>query len=487
MLEGAVTPGTQVGSYRIGRELGRGGMGAVFEAVHLETNEAVAVKFLTDERRNADPAVFARFVREARATSTLATSHVAKVLTTGVAEGGVPYLVMELLHGSDLEKMVRERGPLPIPEAMAYVIEACAGIADAHANGILHRDLKPANLFHARIAGGSAVIKVLDFGLAKYARELDAAATASQLVFGTPQYASPEQLTSTTNVDARADVWSLGAIAFELVTGRPAFPGPSVAHVIAKVMNDAPERLCHVRLDAPPELEAVIMRALEKDRSKRYGSVTELARALAPFAPREYVPLVAALPLADLAVTPRSRLADPTLPQVVAAPAPAVPGPPTLAAVGNAGAPVFDEPGVAWNAKARSTPPARPKKSMQTVVFVAGGIACVGLGLAVARIEATRARSAAKPTDAIVLTSASTAPVASVAPPAVPPPAEDSTATAPSDVPAAASSSAKSTVGRAHGSAPTARPAKPPGNAAVPPNPFPASNASSKPDPFERW
>jgi eukaryotic-like serine/threonine-protein kinase len=278
------------GRYRVSRVLGVGGMGIVVAAEHLELRQRVALKFLLPAAANNAMAA-ERFAREARVAVQIRSEHVARVLDVGRLEGGAPYMVMEYLDGQDLGDTVKARGPLPVNEATDYLLQACEAIAEAHALGIVHRDLKPANLFLARRADGSALVKVLDFGISKWAPSDDAAPalTATTAVMGSPLYMSPEQIRSSKRVDARSDVWSLGIILHELLTGRHAFEADTMPALCVQIVNDPPPPLRSHRPDAPAELERVVLQCLEKDLVRRFQNVAELARALRPFAPQSHL------------------------------------------------------------------------------------------------------------------------------------------------------------------------------------------------------
>jgi serine/threonine-protein kinase len=281
-----VQPGEVLaGKFKVERILGAGGMGVVVSAMHLELDERVAVKFLLPQSIQG-PEAAARFVREARNAVKIKGEHVARIIDVGRLENGAPYMVMEYLEGNDLSVQLA-KGPLSIEDAVDYVVQACDAMAEAHALNIVHRDLKPANLFLTKRSDGSAVIKVLDFGISKaqVPDTKDAGLTKTSAVMGSPYYMSPEQMKSSRDVDSRTDVWSLGVILFELLAGRPPFQGETLPELLSAIMLDTPPLLNTLRLDAPPELAAVLTRALQKDRTQRYRSVGELAAALAPFAP----------------------------------------------------------------------------------------------------------------------------------------------------------------------------------------------------------
>jgi eukaryotic-like serine/threonine-protein kinase len=282
-------PGEIVGGkYEIEHVLGAGGMGAVVAARHKTLGQKVAIKFLLPRMTRTDGA-HERFLREARASVGIVSQHVARVLDVGTLEkNGAPYIVMEHLEGSDLKQILSERERLDPEVATDWVIQACEAIAEAHQLGIVHRDLKPANLFVARHADGSPLIKVLDFGISKASTgnpDSIPDLTKTDTMLGSPAYMSPEQVKSPKEVDLRTDVWALGVILYEALSGQLPFDAETVPSLSAKICMDSPASLAKLAPKAPPELVRVIERCLEKDPAKRYAGVTELARALLPFAP----------------------------------------------------------------------------------------------------------------------------------------------------------------------------------------------------------
>ncbi|HEY1957464.1 MAG TPA: protein kinase [Polyangiaceae bacterium] len=276
------------GKYRIDRVIGEGGMGIVYEAFHLRLRQRVAIKVLRPDIC-AHPEFVARFEREARAAATLDSPHVAKVLDVDTSADGLTYMVIEFLEGNDLAEELTRRGRFPIQEAVAYLMEACVPIAQAHAVGIIHRDLKPSNLFLAK-KGSERILKLLDFGISKVLTDADAKSTSS-LALGTPHYMSPEHVRNASDVDRRSDIWSLGVILYELLTGTEPFQGEP-AQIIAAIVTEPVPSPRASRSDVPPELEAVIIRAMQKNPRDRFPDVRAFARALVPFAPE--VELVAA-------------------------------------------------------------------------------------------------------------------------------------------------------------------------------------------------
>jgi eukaryotic-like serine/threonine-protein kinase len=278
--------------YRVESLVGRGGMGVVVCARHVQLGQTVAIKLLTlppDEERR-DEAI-ARFLQEAKAAARLQNDHVVKIYDVGQLDNGLPFMVMELLSGSDLGSMLDDRGPLPEAEAVDYVLQACAGVAEAHQMGIVHRDLKPSNLFVTRRSDGLPLLKVLDFGISKQltdpaSGEVQPTFTNTRTLMGSPSYMSPEQIRDARRVDARADIWALGIILQELLTNAPVFHGESFPGVCAAIVADAPMPVRTLRPDVSQRLEAIIERCLEKDVRRRYQSIAELASDLTPLGSR---------------------------------------------------------------------------------------------------------------------------------------------------------------------------------------------------------
>jgi serine/threonine-protein kinase len=291
MLDIGVRAGDLVaGKYKVERVLGVGGMGVVVVAHHVALDTKVAIKFLLADMLSNQEAV-ARFAREARAAVKITSEHVARVMDVGTLDTGAPYMVMEYLDGGDLAAWLEQRGPLPVDQAVAFVLQACVAVAEAHGLGIVHRDIKPSNLFCIRRPDGQLSIKVLDFGISKVssaARASDSArrsVTKTATVMGTPAYMAPEQVKSAKDVDVRADIWALGVVLFELLTGRVPFDGDAAMEIAIKVVTESPLSVRLLRPDISPELESVILTCLEKDRKDRFPNVAELALALAEFAP----------------------------------------------------------------------------------------------------------------------------------------------------------------------------------------------------------
>jgi eukaryotic-like serine/threonine-protein kinase len=268
------------GKYRVDRVIGRGGMGVVVAATHVHLQQPVALKFLLPDLVH-QPGIIERFVREARASAQLRSEHVCRVADVGTFESGAPYIVMELLEGSDLASLLEAHGPMPVQRAADHVLQACIGIAEAHALGIVHRDLKPANLFLTSRPDGTPLIKVLDFGIAKAQGEQGASLTQTSAMLGSPRYMSPEQLRSPRDVDVRSDIWAIGVILYELVSGRPPFTGETLTEIALRIAMDPPAPLIG-RL--PHGFDLLVNRCLEKDPAQRYPDLANLAHALAVYA-----------------------------------------------------------------------------------------------------------------------------------------------------------------------------------------------------------
>lgn len=284
MSTAPVKPGDVIADkFLIERILGAGGMGVVVVARHVHLDQRVAIKFLLPAVAKSPEAV-ARFAREARAAAKIQSEHVARVLDVATHDG-TPYMVMEYLEGQDLESTLQELGTLPIDKAIDYVLQALEALAEAHVAGIVHRDLKPANIFLARRADGSSIVKILDFGISKLSGGSDPQITTTSAQMGSPLYMSPEQLRRTKDVDARADIWSLGVILQELIVGEAPFMSETLPEIIAMILSEPPLSMRLRRPDVPSQLEAVIRRCLEKRPGDRYPNVAALAVALQPFAP----------------------------------------------------------------------------------------------------------------------------------------------------------------------------------------------------------
>ena len=466
---------TIAGKFRIERVLGTGGMGIVLEAINIQLDQRVALKFLRQDIERSS-AVVARFEREIRSAVKLRSEHVARVSDVGTHADYGPFMVMELLEGSTLAALVGT-GPLPFHRAAEYVIHACEGLAEAHVLGIVHQDVKPANLFLVQGNDGRPLLKVLDFGISKATlgepRSIETATTGrSGSNMGTPHYLSPEQLRASRDVDLRADVWALGCVLFELVTGTKAFEAKRFTELVAKILEE-PRSAVPADLEVPAGLVEVIDRCLEKERERRYANSAELALALLPFARRR------AHSVASHAV---AHVADGGLDPHLAMPS-SMPPRPSDGIDTLESSPSLRAPGVA---KVSLTDSYEPSASPKRPVLLIAVLACIALGALALLLMRHRGEPAAP---AVATPVPSVAPMASPAAPtpsaipieappvtalATPPPASASasaSASAPEPEPAVFSASTPSHVGGRY--VPTRRsapPGAPPRLAPAPPD-----------------
>ncbi len=271
------------GKYRLERVLGEGGMGVVYAALHVDLQKRVAIKIMRDELTSQSELV-ERMLGEARTVARLRSEHVAQVIDVGRLSSGAPFIVMEYLAGCDLGTKLADGEPLPTELTVAYVLQTCEAVAEAHAAGIVHRDIKPENLFLSARTDGEPIIKVLDFGISRSVKSGERE-PMDTLIAGSPDYMSPEAMRPETRVAPATDIWSLGAVLYEMVTGRRPFEAATVAETCARVLASEPTLPSALSPSVPAGLERVILRCLSKRASERFASVVELAAALAPFGP----------------------------------------------------------------------------------------------------------------------------------------------------------------------------------------------------------
>jgi len=302
------------GKYRIERLLGEGGMGAVYEAVHVHTNRRIALKVILGDASRHSPDVIARFVREAKAAGAIDTQHIVQVLDFGVdGQLGVPYLAMEFLAGEDLDHVMERLGPLSPDLATRIVAQACIGLQKAHDAGVVHRDIKPANLYLARRDGGEIIVKILDFGIAKVKLDHLGSSENQQLtrtgsVLGSPRYMSPEQAKGLRSIDQRTDIWSLGAVLYQALCGRtPHHDMETLGQLIIAICSELPAPVQDFAPWVPPELAAVARGALTMDVERRFQSANALLDALKALQPGGFA--LHESMLAPLAPPERTRLA----------------------------------------------------------------------------------------------------------------------------------------------------------------------------------
>jgi eukaryotic-like serine/threonine-protein kinase len=276
--------------YRLVREIAQGGMAVVFEAVHVRLRQRVALKVLLPDV--GDREATRRFELEARVSASLQNPNVVHVVDVDRTESGLPFMAMELLVGRDLQSELDTHKKLPVHLAVDIAMQVCDGMAEAHGRGVVHRDLKPPNVFLCELGPtvDRRLVKVLDFGISKV--ESAKKHTTRFDVFGTPYYMSPEHVRSAAEVDARSDIWSLGVLLFEMLTGRLPFEGTQTG-VMVSIAQDPPTRPTAIVPELPPSLEAIVLRCLAKNPWERFSTMEELRAALAPFGPPE--PMAAVL------------------------------------------------------------------------------------------------------------------------------------------------------------------------------------------------
>lgn len=276
------------GKYELVRLLGQGGMGSVYEARHTGLERRFAIKFLLPEFV-ANHEVLRRFSNEAKAAGRLEHPNVGAVTDLGRAPDGSPFLVLEFLRGMDCARLLKKSGPLTVSRACNIVYQACLGLDAAHMAGIVHRDVKPENLFVTDAGDGTDLVKVLDFGIAKLRLPDASAVTGSGASMGTFFYMSPEQIRDAGKVDQRTDIWALGVVLYELLTGKKPFDGADALQVIYRIVNENPEPVDRLRDGLPGQLVKIIQRAMNKSHDERFESAPALADAIAPFTGRQSV------------------------------------------------------------------------------------------------------------------------------------------------------------------------------------------------------
>ncbi len=282
-LEATTTwrPGQRLGQrYRLEALLGSGAMGAVFAASDELLGRRVAVK-LPWGLGEVRAAMGERLTHEARLAAQLKGDHIVQLLDIGRLDDGTPFVVLELLEGETLREHLAREGVLPVRHAATIVIEACSALAEVHALDMVHRDVKPENLFLARRVDGSPTVKLIDFGSSTYTVGSDVARPPCSA--GTPLYMAPEQFVSPDRCDARVDMWALGAVLYQLLTGVPPFDGESVGEVMQLVLSTRPVPPRRRRASIPPEVEQVVLRCLAADPADRFEDVAALAQTLAPY------------------------------------------------------------------------------------------------------------------------------------------------------------------------------------------------------------
>lgn len=274
-----LAPGdTILGKYRVERVIGQGGMGMVVAARHMSLGELFAIKLMLNIEGVTGQQAFDRFLREARICASLKGEHVVKVQDVGELEDGRPYMVMEYLEGQNLGSFLDKKGPMSMQNAAAVILQACDALAEAHRLGIVHRDIKPPNMFLTRTPNGKIRLKLLDFGISKRFGAETKVLTNTGAMMGSPLYMSPEQLTDARAVGPQTDIWAMGVVLYELVTGKVPFDGEMIFQVIQEILNKKPQLPSEHRPSLPLEVDKIVERALRKDPAQRYATIEEFAR-----------------------------------------------------------------------------------------------------------------------------------------------------------------------------------------------------------------
>ncbi|MDD5309900.1 MAG: protein kinase [Deltaproteobacteria bacterium] len=269
--------------YRVTRLLGEGGMGSVYEAEHVFLTRKIAIKVMNPEFMDNREAVV-RFFQEAQAASAIGHPNIVEIFDVGREEDGTAFIVMELLRGKCLDRVIEESAPLPPGHAVAIALQVLSALQAAHAKGIVHRDMKPENIFLVIDDKGRENAKILDFGVAKIlSQEKDAGLTQAGTVLGTPRYMSPEQARGEKNLDGRSDIWAVGVILYEMLSGQLPYSGDSYNEILGGILLKEPAPLNQIAPRTPPGLVAIVGKAMAKDLTRRYASTVEMIRDLMAF------------------------------------------------------------------------------------------------------------------------------------------------------------------------------------------------------------
>jgi serine/threonine protein kinase len=364
-------------TYRLERLIGKGGMGAVFEASHARLSRRFAIKVLLGDSTFSQPEAKGRFQREAEVTSRLRHPNIVETIDFNTTADGVPYIVMELLEGEDLEARLKRINHLPCAKVSAIIAQAASALQVAHDQEIIHRDLKPSNIFLCRTEEDpeADAVKIVDFGLSKILG-VPSALTRTHQVMGSAWYMSPEQVEGeTAAIGPKTDQFALGAIAYEMLTGRPPFYSKSVPTVLSMVLSSDPPVMSSLGAEVPPTMERAVIRALSKAHRDRFETVAGLAQAMSGAATLDPAdaslsrPFDATLPLPEL---PQRVQTDPNARTVVQGEA----GPPPVVRVGSRGPELKPAPASA-STSASDSAPAPPPKRRSAAILIAGGLAAV--------------------------------------------------------------------------------------------------------------
>lgn len=294
------------GKYRLGRIIGEGGMGAVYEARHVGLNSPVAIKLLNEVFAHDKNAV-SRFRREARAAAAIKHPNVVSVTDTGTDEAGVPFLVMELLRGESLSSLLRRHRTLSPNAAASIAMQILAGLAAAHRQGVIHRDLKPGNVLVEEVADGQFATKILDFGVSKFFSDHSQLVTVTGAVVGTPRFMSPEQARGEAEIDGRADLYAVGILLYRMVVGQLPFLAKTQEELFNEILNRDPPRPRDVNPSVPAKLEQIIVKAMTRPREQRYATAEEFLVALQHACPDALTPSMLEQPTRSETLPRRTR------------------------------------------------------------------------------------------------------------------------------------------------------------------------------------
>jgi serine/threonine-protein kinase len=282
-----------LGRYRIVQKLGEGGMGAVYEGQHELIGKRLAIKCLHAQFAT-NPEIVERFYREAQSATAVGNEHIIEVTDVGTFDDGAPFIVMEFLEGIELAKLIEQEGSLSISRLVHIVTQVCGALSAAHARGIVHRDMKPENIYLIRRGADSDFVKVLDFGVSKVRDASDSmgahALTRTGMAIGTPYYMPPEQAQGVRDLDHRADIYAVGVILYQGLTGHLPFDAESYPALLLKIVSERPAPLRVFRNDLPEALESLVLKAMARDRSDRFQTTQELADALQRFSVLQTMP-----------------------------------------------------------------------------------------------------------------------------------------------------------------------------------------------------
>jgi serine/threonine-protein kinase len=391
-----------LGRYRIVRKLGEGGMGAVYEGHHELIGKRIAIKCLHPQFVS-NREVVERFYREANAATAVGNEHIIEVTDLGTFDDGAPFIVMEYLDGIEFAKLIQKEGALSIARLVHIVTQVCSALSAAHARGIVHRDMKPENIYLVRRGDDVDFVKVLDFGISKVRESNDALGaglTKTGAAMGTPYYMSPEQAQAARDLDHRADIYAVGVIMYEALTGHLPFDADSYPALLLKIMSERPAPLRVFRNDVPDSMEQIVLKAMARDRAERFQTIESLAAALHPFRTMNTLPPGSTVPRSAATASPQ------TTPFVSTSHVPAVPS---------------------------TDPPATipgGKKHMGLLVTAAGAVLLIGVVAGLMRPGAAPAPDASVPAVvAVAQPAAAPSPAVMIQPQAVPAPAPQPIAT----------------------------------------------------------